>query len=81
MYLCDGISAASDGHSGSRLSLSLEIKTSTLQKLSNSSLKRQALKPGTESQDELLIWKEAPPPAEMEDNIFIKTGAKKRPSL
>lgn len=40
-YLGDGISAASDGHSGSCLSLPLKIKPSALQELSNSSLKRQ----------------------------------------
>ena len=58
------------------MSLSLEIKTSTLQKLSHGSQRGRFETKGQERQDEVLIWKGAPLPAEMEHSVFIKREEK-----
>lgn len=65
----DGISAVSDRLDGSRLSLSLEIKPSTPQ---NRFPQRQVWKRGAERAGKSCLSVRAPPPAEMEDNVFIK---------
>lgn len=67
----DGISAVSDRLDGSRLSLSLEIKPGTPQ---NRFPQRRVWKRGAERAGKSCLSVRAPPPAEMEDNVFYKTG-------